>query len=126
MYLLEPCSKPIWGFRFTRLIALLRAIPDSDISVGTNCVISNYMFISKIRHTSCPILIHQFSMIINQTMIELFDIRYAQNYIFFFYGYKLSLSARLISSGVVVFCPVDLSVHHEIDLLYINQYILKC
>ena len=59
----------------------LRTIPDSDIGVGTNCVIYNYTFISKIRHTSCPIHIHESAMIINQTMIELFDIRYAQNYI---------------------------------------------
>ena len=59
----------------------LMAIPDSDIGVGTNCVIYNYTLISKIRHTPCPIHIHQSSMIINQTMIELFDIRYAQNYI---------------------------------------------
>ena len=59
----------------------LKAIPDSDIGVGTNCVIYNYTFISKIRRTSCPIHIHQPSMIINQTMIELFDIRYAQYYI---------------------------------------------
>ena len=59
----------------------LRAIPDSDIGVGTNCVLYNYTFISKIRHTSCAIRIHQSSMIINQTMIELVDIRYAQNYI---------------------------------------------
>ena len=58
-----------------------RAIPDSDIGVGTNCVIYNYTLISKIRHTSCLIHIKQSSMIINQTMIELFDIRYAQNYI---------------------------------------------
>ena len=63
------------------LILFLRAIPDSDIGVGTNCVIYKYTLISKIRHTSCPIDIHQSSMIINQTMIELFDIRYAQNYI---------------------------------------------
>ena len=43
----------------------LRAIPDSDIGVGTNGVINNYMFLSKIRHTSCPIHIHQSSMKIN-------------------------------------------------------------
>ena len=49
----------------------LRAISDSDISVGTLCVIYNYTFISKIRHTCCPIHIHKFSMIINQTKIEL-------------------------------------------------------
>ena len=65
--------KPVFG-------AIVWAIPNSDIGVGTNCVIYNYMFISKIRHTGCPIHIHQSSMIINQTMIELFDIRYAQNY----------------------------------------------
>ena len=59
----------------------LRAIPDSDIVVGTNCVIYNYTFISMIRHTNCPIHIHQSSLIFNQTMIKLFDIRYAQNYI---------------------------------------------
>ena len=50
---------------------VLRAIPDSDIVVGTNCVIYNYTLISKIRHTLCPIHIHQSTMIINQTMIEL-------------------------------------------------------
>ena len=59
----------------------LRAIPDSDIGVGINCVIYNYTFICKIRHTSCLINIRQSSMIISQTMIELLDIRYAQNYI---------------------------------------------
>ena len=57
------------------------AISDSDIGVGTNCVIYNYTFISKKRHKRCPIHIHQSSMIINQIMIELFYIRYAQNYI---------------------------------------------
>ena len=36
----------------------LRAIPDSDISVETICVIYNYTFISKIRHTCCPINSH--------------------------------------------------------------------
>ena len=55
------------------------AIPDSDIGVGTNCVIYYYTFISKIRHTRCPIHIRQSSMIIMQTVIELVDIRYAQN-----------------------------------------------
>ena len=59
----------------------LRAIPDSDIGVGTNYVIYNLSFISKIKHTSCPIDIHQCFMIINQNMIYLFVIRYAQNYI---------------------------------------------
>ena len=59
----------------------VRAIQASYIGVGTNYVIYNKSFISKIRHTRCPIDIHQCSMIINQTMIELFDIRYAQNYI---------------------------------------------
>ena len=59
----------------------LRAIPDSDLGVGTNCVIYKYTLISKIRHTRCPIHIHKSSMIINQTVIELFDIRYSQNYI---------------------------------------------
>ena len=63
------------------LINDLRAIPDSDIGVGINYVIYNYTLISKIRHTRCPIHIHQASMIINKTMIEYFDIRYAQNYI---------------------------------------------
>ena len=59
----------------------LKAIPDSDIGVGTNCAIYNYTFISKTRHTSCPIHIRQSSMIISQTMIELLGIRYAQDYI---------------------------------------------
>ena len=56
----------------------LRAIPDSDIRVGTKCVIYNYKLISMVRHTHCQIHLHQSSMIINKTMI---GIRYAQNYI---------------------------------------------
>ena len=59
----------------------LRAIPDSDIGDGTICVIYNYTFVSKIRHTTCSIHIRQSSMIIMLTMIELLDIKYAQNYI---------------------------------------------
>ena len=83
------------------VLQYLRANPDSDISVGTFCVIDNYTFISKISHTCCPIHIHQSTMIINQTMIELLDIRYAQKYTYSSStGYELSLSARLISSGV--------------------------
>ena len=49
--------------------------------MATNYVIYNYMFIDMIRHTNCPIHIHQSSMIVNQIMIKLLDIRYAQNYI---------------------------------------------
>ena len=41
-------------------------------------MIYKYTFIDLNRHTMSLI---QSSMIINQTMIELFDIRYAQNYI---------------------------------------------
>ena len=33
------------------MYCMLRAIPDSDIGVGTNCVIYNYTLISKSRHT---------------------------------------------------------------------------
>ena len=41
----------------------------------TNSVIYKFTSIGMIRHTYCPIYIHNFSMIINQTTIELFDIR---------------------------------------------------
>ena len=47
----------------------------------TNYVIYKFTFIDMNRHTTSLIHIHKSSMIINQTMIELFDIRYAQNYI---------------------------------------------
>ena len=68
-----PCDAtiPVWFKGHSRL----------DIGVGTNCVIYNYTFISKIKHTSCSIHIRQSSIIISQTMIDLLDIRYAQNYI---------------------------------------------
>ena len=45
----------------------------------TNSVIYKFTSIGMIRHTYCPIYIHKSSMIINQTLIELYDIRYAQN-----------------------------------------------
>ena len=52
------------------------------IVVGeTNSVIYKFTSIGMIWHTYCPIDIHKSSMIINQTIIELLDIRYAQNYI---------------------------------------------
>ena len=44
------------------------------------CDLQVYVFDMN-RHTPSLIHIHQSSMIINKTMIELFDIRYAQNYI---------------------------------------------
>ena len=47
----------------------------------TNYVIYKFTFIDMNRHTTSLIHIHKSSKIINQTMIELFDIRYAQNYI---------------------------------------------
>ena len=47
----------------------------------TNHVIYKFTLIDMNRHTTSLIHIHKFSMIINQTMIELFDIRYAKNYI---------------------------------------------
>ena len=47
----------------------------------TNYVIYKFTFIDINRHTTSLIHIHKSSMIINQTMIELLDVRYAQNYI---------------------------------------------
>ena len=47
----------------------------------TNNVIYKFTFIDMNRRKTSLIHIHQSSMIINQTMIELFDIRYAQNHI---------------------------------------------
>ena len=47
----------------------------------TNYVIYKFTFIDMNRHTECLIHIPQSSVIINQTLVELFDIRYAQNYI---------------------------------------------
>ena len=52
------------------------------IVVGeTNSVITKFTSIGMIRHTYCPIYLHKSSMIINQPIIELFDIGYTQNYI---------------------------------------------
>ena len=45
---------------------------------NTNYVIYKFTSIGMIRHIYCPIYIHKSSMIINQAIIELFDIRYAQ------------------------------------------------
>ena len=47
----------------------------------TYYVIYKFTLIDMNRHTMSLIHIHKSSMIINQTMVELFDIRYAQNYI---------------------------------------------
>ena len=47
----------------------------------SNYVIYKFTFIDMNRHTTSLIHIHQTSMIINQTMNELFDIRSAQNHI---------------------------------------------
>ena len=44
-------------------------------------MIYKFTLIGMIRHTYCLIYIHKSTMIINQTIIKLFDIRYAQNYI---------------------------------------------
>ena len=44
-------------------------------------VIYNYVFIGMISHTYCPIHTHKSSMIINQTIINLVNFRYVQNYI---------------------------------------------
>ena len=43
------------------------------LPVATNYVIYNYTFIALIRHTTCSIHIHQSSMIINRSIIILFD-----------------------------------------------------
>ena len=47
----------------------------------TNHVIYKFTFIDMNRNATSLIHIHKSSMIINQTMIESVDIRYAQNYI---------------------------------------------
>ena len=47
------------------LVDMLRAIPDSEIGVGTNCVICNCTYIIKIRHTSCHIYSKCFRLKLN-------------------------------------------------------------
>ena len=44
-------------------------------------MIYKFTLIDTNKHTTSLIHVHKPSMIITQTMIELFDIRYAQNYI---------------------------------------------
>ena len=50
-------------------------------TVWVGSVIYKFTLIDMNRHTTSLIHIHKSSMLINQTMIELFDIIYAQNYI---------------------------------------------
>ena len=58
---------------------IIRWKTNATVVGETNSLIYKCTSIGMIRHIFCPIYIHTASMRINQTIIELFDIRYAQN-----------------------------------------------
>ena len=67
--------------KLTREKLFLRFVTTVWVVGETNYVIYKFTFIDINRHTPSLIHIHLSSMIINQTMVELFDIRFAQNHI---------------------------------------------
>ena len=69
------------GHTFCECEILLRWKTTVWVVGETNYVIYKFTFIDTNGHTSSLIHQHKSSMIINQTMVELYDIRYAQNYI---------------------------------------------
>ena len=72
---------PQYGMIVKDQLYCLRMIQTVYIAMANNYVIYYCIFIGMIRHTAWPIHIHQSSMITGQTIIKLFDTRYAQNYI---------------------------------------------